>query len=73
MNLHRATVYGLWVTKDPFRVSSGYITENTKVEEMIWLNKGKLLRHLDCLSFIECDVYNISPNVQRDVGFRSPW
>ena len=26
-----ATVYGLWVTGDPYRVSSGYITKDTKV------------------------------------------
>jgi len=31
--LIRATVYGLWVTEDPYRVSSGYITEDTKVIE----------------------------------------
>ena len=27
----RATVYGLWIDKEPFRVSSGYITKDTKV------------------------------------------
>jgi hypothetical protein len=31
--LIRATVYGLWVTEDPYRVSSGYITKDTKVIE----------------------------------------
>ena len=30
--LLRATVYGLWVTDDPYRVSSGYITKDTKVK-----------------------------------------
>lgn len=29
---NRATVYGLWVTEDPYRVSSGYITADTKVD-----------------------------------------
>ncbi|CAF3777058.1 unnamed protein product [Rotaria magnacalcarata] len=27
----RATVYGLWVDKAPYRVSSGYLTKNTKI------------------------------------------
>lgn len=26
-----ATVYGLWVAGEPYRVSSGYITKDTKV------------------------------------------
>jgi len=27
----RATVYGLWIDKEPFRVSSGYVTKDTKI------------------------------------------
>ena len=29
----RATVYGLWVAGEPYRVSSGYITKDTKVTD----------------------------------------
>ncbi len=29
--LIRATVYGLWIDEEPFRVSSGYVTKDTKV------------------------------------------
>jgi hypothetical protein len=32
-SFNSATVYGLWVTEDPYRVSSGYITKDTKVGE----------------------------------------
>jgi hypothetical protein len=32
---NRATVYGLWVPEAPYRVSSGYITKDTKVKKKI--------------------------------------
>lgn len=68
----RATVYGLWITQHPFRVSSGYITKDTKVRDDILallVTKNLLL---DCFSFVECMLYNISTNVEGNVGFRSP-
>lgn len=35
-----ATVYGLWVLDSPYRVSTGYITKNTKVNKEIVHNSS---------------------------------
>ena len=64
-----ATVYGLWVDAAPYRVSSGYITKDTKVVFACLTILGLLLSvRLDRLSLTECLLHDLSANVQRDVG-----
>jgi hypothetical protein len=62
-------VYGLWVDAAPYRVSSGYITKDTKVKFVILHLELNFKFLLDRISLFKCLLYNILTNVQRNVGF----
>jgi len=66
-------VYGLWVDAAPYRVSSGYITKDTKVKFIVHYVEVNFYFILDRISFSQCLLYNIFTNVKRNVGFRSSW